>query len=1832
MKTKLIIWFFLIFSMILSPLLSTGNLFVVEAGSIEKSDEQDDIVVVRVYYERMEDIELLSTFDLFEFNNKAEKYVLVAINKSEISRLEALGFTVSIDRIETLNFQLLFDVPLSQIESGGMEIQTIPGYSCYRTVEETYAAAQMIADLYPNLASWIDVGDSWEKSVGQPDGYDLMVMKLTNASIQTEKPRLFIIAAIHAREYATAELALRYAEYLVSNYNIDPDITWILDHHEIHIMFQANPDGRKEAEAGLSWRKNTNENYCGVTSNSRGADLNRNFSYAWGGAGASTNPCDATYRGPSAASEPETVAIRDYMLSLFPDQRGTGAAPNDTTGIFLDIHSYGGYVLWPWGYTTSATPNDAQLQTLGRKFAYFNGYMPGQTGPDLYTCSGVTNDYSYGELGIPSYTFEVGTTFFQSCSTFEGTIYPANLQSLLYAAKVPRTPYMTPLGPDALNVSVSESVVFEGQSVVLSAEINDTRYNNSNGTEATQNIAAAEFYVDTPYWEPGATSLSMSPVDGAFNAKIEQVSFTIDTTGWNQGRHTLFVRGQDLNGNWGAVSAVFLTVETSDNEPPMADDLGVVTEEDLPVSIELTGFDPDGNPLTFNAIDMPAHGTLSGTSPFLTYTPDPDYFGDDLFTYQANDGIANSPLATVSITVSPVNDEPIAMDQSVSVEINSPVDIVLEGIDVDGDPVTFSLLSSPAFGSLTGTPPNLQYIPNTGFTGDDSFSFIVSDGLLDSDTAYVTITVNPPGPVQVFWDDFESDLGWVVNPFGTDTATTGLWEWADPESVYYNNGYVQLGEPVSGNRDLVTGALAGSSAGSYDIDNGITSIRSPEIFLPDGRELTLSFSYYLAHASNSNSSDYLRVTIIGETNQLVFEELGAANYDYSSWEEFSTDISAFSGQTIRLLIEAADAGTASLVESAVDDVLIEGLLINNAPVADSNSISVEEDSFAVITLTGSDIDGDPLNFAVESQPSNGTLSGTAPNLTYSPDTDFNGTDSFTFKVNDGTVDSNLAVVSITLNPINDKPIAYSQYLTTTQETQIAIALLGSDVDDDILTYIVTSGPSHGDLTGNDANRFYTPASYFAGIDSLTFVVFDGTENSEPATVMIEVTSINYLPIVYNQEVLTDEESSVQIELSGMDPNGDLIDFYILEEPLHGLLSGTSPNLTYTPDQDYDGNDHFTFYASDGVGDSDPGMISITINAINDAPNAIDQVLTLEQDTSIEVVLTGQDVDDDDLTFIIVDMPVYGSLTGSSPDFIYTPEAGYSGEDSLTFVASDGEIESNLGTITFIVTPSGPVQVFWDDFESNLDWVVNPNQTDPAALGIWERAIPQNVTYNSYTTQLGTTVSGVYDLVTGRLAGSSAGSYDIDGGKTSIRSPLIDLPSGKDLSLSFSYYLAHLNNASPADYLRVTVIGESNQTVFQVLGSGTYVSAVWRTAEVNLSSFAGQTIYLLIEAADDGSASLVEAGIDDVLIVAKSPNLPPSAYSQNISLAEDTNKEITLSGFDPNGDPISYEIIANPQNGSLSGSLPEVIYTPFANFNGLDQFSFISHDGSVASEPALIQLTVSPINDSPVAESQNVTIQTDSSLEILLSADDVDGDLLTFTIVNPPDHGVLTGTAPNVVYTPAAGFIGDDAFSFIASDGLLQSSAEVGITITPPGPVTVFFDDFESDQGWTTNPFGNDTASAGIWERDVPIPVNYYGYKQLVAYSGSYDLVTGSAGASWWWWFRSVDDVNNGLTSIRSPEILLPAGLESTLSLRCYFAHASNASTSDYFRLSVIGNTTKVLYEELGDGTNDDAVWDLLTLDLSDFSGQTITILIETSDGGSDSLVEAAVDDVMIIAE
>src|SRR6185503_6044533 len=168
-------------------------------------------------------------------------------------------------------------------------------------------------------------------------------------------------------------------------------------------------------------------------------------------------------------------------------------------------------------------------------------------------------------------------------------------------------------------------------------------------------------------------------------------------------------------------------------------------------------------------------------------------------------------------------------------------------------------------------------------------------------------------------------------------------------------------------------------------------------------------------------------------------------------------------------------------------------------------------------------------------------------------------------------------------------------------------------------------------------------------------------------------------------------------------------------------------------------------------------------------------------------------------------------------------------------------------------------VFSDDFTNDQGWTRNPNGTDTATTGAWERAQPQPTVSGATNLQIAA-LSPVNDLVTGAAAGANAGVNDLDGGTTSIQSPAIALPSTGTLTLSFAAYLSHINTATADDFLRVTVVGSTSTVVLNRLGAAANVSAAWTTTNVDISAFAGQTIRILVQAAENAGNSIMEAGI------------------------------------------------------------------------------------------------------------------------------------------------------------------------------------------------------------------------------------------------------------------------------------------------------------------------------------------------------------------------------------
>jgi PKD repeat protein len=444
------------------------------------------------------------------------------------------------------------------------EAQSIPGYPCYPTVEETYSQAEQLVRDYPGYASWHKIGSGWAKTKNGT-GYDLYVLKLTNrTSGAANRAKLLINSAIHAREYATAALTLEFARDLLSKTGKDADVDWMLEQNEVHLVLQTNPEGRKIAETGVSWRKNINDSAC--NSGNFGVDLNRNFSFGWFAIpnGSSSNSCDLTYRGVSAASEPEVQALQQYARSLYPDKRGparTDAAPDNTAGIHIDVHSFSELVLWPWGDTSTPAPNGPALKALGHKLAWFNNYVPTQS-IGLYPTDGTSDGISYGELGVAAITFEIGTAFFESCSNYQANVLPDNLRALYYALRVNKAPYLLPAGPDFSQLSLNTTAgnIPRNVPLQLKALVSDNQSSGYNGGVPNQIIQSVELTLDQWPDLAGSSSISVNATDGAFDAANEFISHSLDLTGLSEGRHTLYLRAKDSAGNTGPVYARYFNV------------------------------------------------------------------------------------------------------------------------------------------------------------------------------------------------------------------------------------------------------------------------------------------------------------------------------------------------------------------------------------------------------------------------------------------------------------------------------------------------------------------------------------------------------------------------------------------------------------------------------------------------------------------------------------------------------------------------------------------------------------------------------------------------------------------------------------------------------------------------------------------------------------------------------------------------------------------------------------------------------------------------------------------------------------------------------------------------------------------------------------------------------------------------------------------------------------------------------------------------------------------------------------------------------------------------
>jgi uncharacterized RmlC-like cupin family protein len=1079
------------------------------------------------------------------------------------------------------------------------------------------------------------------------------------------------------------------------------------------------------------------------------------------------------------------------------------------------------------------------------------------------------------------------------------------------------------------------------------------------------------------------------------------------------------------------------------NDPPTATSTSVSVAEDASLALALTGSDPDGDSLAYRVTQAPTNGTLSGSAPNYTYRPDSNFNGTDLLRFVVSDGAITSAVATVSITVTPINDAPTASPASLVVVEDGVLLVTLAGSDPEGDSLSFDVSQSPTNGTLVGTAPNLTYKPKADFNGADALKFRVRDGSLTSTVATISITVSP------------------VNDAPKATpASLSLNE--DASRAIVLAGSDAEGSPLTFEVSVppANGALSGAPPNiTYTPDPDFNGLDTFEFTVADGSLISVPATVTLTvqprndpPKANSASRSVAENTSVAidltgsdiDGDSLTFNIIQAPtngvltgtspNYIYRPNTNFTgTDALRFT----------VSDGVAT---SAVATVSIAISEVNQAPTALAKSTSVAEDGSVAITLTANDPDGDSLTFAVTQAPTRGSLTGTAPNLTYRPNANLSGTDSFKFNAGDGRLTSADATVSITINAVNDRPVANAASKSLNEDSFVAITLTGSDVEGSPLNFSITTSPSNGTLSGSLPNVTYTPTANFNGLDSFAFAVSDGSLTSTVASVNLTVNPINDPPTATSANRSVAEDTTITLDLAGSDIDGDELAYTLVHSVTNGILTGSAPNFTYRPNTNFVGSDAVRFTVSDGVSTSAVATVSISVTAVNDPPVASAGSISVAEDGAAIVVLTGTDPDGGTLTYNLTQSPTNGTLSGNAPNLTYRPKTNFFGPDSIKFRVNDGSLTSSVATVSITVTSvndrpvaatitkslaedsSTAITLSGTDVESApLTYTIST----PPAFGVLS-GTPPNLTYNpavnfngsdefEFTVSDGTLVSspGIVSLTVTAI-------NDPPIAIEAIRSTAENQPVAIDL-------VGTDIDGDPLTYLMSQA--PTNGTL-----SGTAPNLVYQPDP----SFSGSDA--LRFAVSDGKATSAVATVSITVTVV---NHPPVASPAAISVAEDGSLAITLLANDADGDSLHFSISQSVTNGTLSGAAPNLTYRPKTNFFGSDALRFTANDGALTSAVATVSITVSPVNDRPVATSASKTLTEDTSAALTLGASDVEGSPLTYNITKSPTKGSLSGTSPNLTYRPNTNYSGADSFQFTAFDGSLTSLvATVSLTVTP----------------------------------------------------------------------------------------------------------------------------------------------------------------------------------------
>ncbi|GEM_PF-1004026 len=1084
------------------------------------------------------------------------------------------------------------------------------------------------------------------------------------------------------------------------------------------------------------------------------------------------------------------------------------------------------------------------------------------------------------------------------------------------------------------------------------------------------------------------------------------------------------------------------------NVVPLAEDDMATTDEDTEVTVDVldndSGLDDGGLNITVETPPQNGSVTSIGYST-ITYQPDQDFFGNDSLVYQVCDADGDCDQAKVYFTVNPVDDNPVANDDSETTNEDTPVTLnILDNDTGLDDGLTVTINTDVSDGNTAVNPDNtVTYTPNTDFNGTDSFTYTVEDEDGDSDNATAEISVIPVDDSPVANDDTD------FTNEDTDVTTHVL----DNDSGLGDGGLnVTIVNDASNGTTVVNG------------DNSITYSPSP---------------------------------------------------DYNGPESITYQVCDVDGD--------CDNATLDITVNPVDDV----------PNAIDDNATTNEDTDVTVDVISNDENlGDGgLSVAINNNPSNGIVVVNADNtITYTPNADFNGSDSFEYQLCDADSDCDIATVTVNVSPTDDIPVANDDAASTNEDESVDVDVLSNDegLGDGGLTLSVTTAANHGTAVVNGSTITYTPDPDFSGSDEFTYQVCDGdpTPDCDNATVSISVSSVDDTPDAVNDSESTDEDTEVTFNVlsndNGLGDGG--LTVTIESNASHGTASVNGDNtITYTPDANYFGSDSFDYQVCDGDNDCSIATVDMTVNPVDDIPVASDDAESTNQDTEVTFSVLNNDsgLGDGDLSVTVTDAPDHGTAVVNGDNTItYTPDPGYAGSDEFIYEVCDGDAtpdcDNAVVTMTIDDTDDFPVanddtQTTDEDNSVNVDVLDNDTGLEDGGLSVAVTANPSNGTA---TVNPDNTITYTPDE---NYNGPDNFDYEVCDADGDCDNANVDITvaSVDDIPV------ANADGTSTDEDTDVTIDVLANDAG---LGDGVntvniVTNPVNGTANVNAGS---NTITYSPNTDFYGSDSLEYEICDTdgdcdtatVTISVNSVNDIPVANDDNASTAEDTDVTVNvLSNDNGLGDGgLSVNITAQPTHGTVSVNGDNTItYTPETDYNGSDSFTYQVCDVNDDCDEAVVDISISAENDEPdaISDSESTNEDTDVTISVLDNDTGLGDGGIDVTINTDPANGSVVANADNTItYTPATDYNGSDSFTYEVSD--VDGDSDIGtvnITVNAVDDNPVANDDSESvdeDSNVTISVLDNDT---GLGDGGLTLAINTDPANGTVSVDGGNNTIT-----------------------------------------------------------------------------------------------------------------------------